>query len=119
MKRIVLFLFLIAIVPIGLVAAQGSSPNFVKQRSVVVSSATASSTNFHVRGTFGQPATSQLTSGSFRLSNGFYFAGGQGTPTAVKLLGESAEINVTPFWLLTTLALTLFCLSLWLRRRSR
>lgn len=117
-KPVIFILLMLTLLPVGFVAGQASSPNFVNQRSVLVSSDMATSANFRVRGTAGQAATSELISRNFRLNNGFYF-GATTVPTVVGMGEESAETSLFPFWLLLATAFALLITAATLRRRTQ
>jgi hypothetical protein len=117
MKRNTLILLFLLLLPVSIVAGQATSPNFDNQRSVIISSGTATSANFRVRGTVGQPATNRSSSPNYRVLNGFYF-GGDGVPTAVGMGADSTKTTVIPFTLLIALASTLITIAVVLRRRS-
>lgn len=76
-RKLILIIFLLMLVPIGLVVAQ-SSANFKSVRFVQMSGGESSSANYRVHSVIGQPLAQTSQSANYTISSGFLPVGRPG-----------------------------------------
>ncbi len=117
MKQILLILlFVLALIPVGIVAGQSSSANFVTKRFVVDAGDSTSSSSFSLTAVVGQATTDLANSSSFKVSGGF-LTQRNSLPTSVALLPGASQ-SLLPFWIMIATGMTLLLATLVIHRRA-